>query len=59
MLKGLQALGFKPMVMPFAPNGKALHVHGFFKAFKRVAQKTHVKLRYFESLNSKSAQELL
>jgi len=36
-LKLLQALGFIPLVAPFKPNGKPLHVHGFLKAFAKAA----------------------
>jgi FAD/FMN-containing dehydrogenase/Fe-S oxidoreductase len=36
-LKLLQALGFNPMLAPFKPNGKPLHVHGFLKAFAKAA----------------------
>lgn len=40
----LQSLGFTPLVSPFFPNGKPLHVHGFRKAFTNTAQKTSEKL---------------
>ncbi|MGS2718460.1 D-2-hydroxyglutarate dehydrogenase YdiJ [Eionea flava] len=40
----LQSLGFTPLVAPFLPNGKPLHVHGFRKAFNRTAEKTSQKL---------------
>ncbi|UTA49156.1 FAD-binding oxidoreductase [Simiduia sp. 21SJ11W-1] len=33
----LQALGFKPLLAPFKPNGKPLHVHGFLAPFERAA----------------------
>jgi len=33
----MQALGFRPFVAPFRPNGKPLHVHGFLGAFTRAA----------------------
>ena len=36
----LKALGFTPLVAPFLPNGKPLHVHGFRKSFTKVATKT-------------------
>jgi Fe-S oxidoreductase len=36
-LKLLQTLGFTPLVAPFKPNGKPLHVHGFLKTFARAA----------------------
>ncbi|WP_108124609.1 FAD-binding and (Fe-S)-binding domain-containing protein [Saccharospirillum mangrovi] len=35
----LQKLGFRVWVMPYRANGKPLHVHGFLKAFTRVAQR--------------------
>ena len=38
-LDALQALGFKPWVAPYKANGKPLHVHGFRKAFNKVARK--------------------
>lgn len=34
----LKKLGFHPLVMPFQPNGKPLHVHGFHNAFARAAK---------------------
>ena len=33
----IQALGFRPWLAPYRPNGKALHVHGFLGPFGRVA----------------------
>lgn len=33
----MQAIGFRPFVAPFRPNGKPLHVHGFLGAFTRTA----------------------
>ncbi|MDO3386932.1 FAD-binding and (Fe-S)-binding domain-containing protein [Gilvimarinus sp. SDUM040013] len=36
-LKLLKILGFNPMLAPFKPNGKPLHVHGFLKAFRKAA----------------------
>ena len=41
----LNALGFNVMVAPFMPNGKPLHVHGFMKAFDKVASKNAAMLR--------------
>ena len=40
----LKQLGFTPMVAPFMPNGKPLHVHGFRKQFSKVANSTQQKL---------------
>lgn len=36
-LQLLKLLGFNPMLTPFKPNGKPLHVHGFLKAFRKAA----------------------
>ena len=35
----LQRLGFVPLVAPFKPNGKPLHVHGFLKTFQQAADR--------------------
>jgi FAD/FMN-containing dehydrogenase/Fe-S oxidoreductase len=35
----LHKMGFKPLVAPYKPNGKPLHVHGFLHKFNRVAKK--------------------
>lgn len=43
-IKLLQGLGFIPLVAPFYPNGKPLHVHGFRKAFGKTARQTASKL---------------
>ncbi len=40
----LKKLGFTPLVAPFYPNGKPLHVHGFRKAFTKTAIRTSNKL---------------
>jgi FAD/FMN-containing dehydrogenase/Fe-S oxidoreductase len=45
----LQSLGFTPLVSPFLPNGKPLHVHGFRKAFNNTAIKTSEKLNELAS----------
>ena len=37
LLDLIQALGFRPWLAPYRPNGKALHVHGFLGAFERIA----------------------
>lgn len=44
-LQLLQKLGFTPLVSPFFPNGKPLHVHGFRKAFTNTALNTGNKLK--------------
>lgn len=36
----IEKLGFKPVVLPFSPNGKAQHIKGFLQRFARTAQKT-------------------
>jgi FAD/FMN-containing dehydrogenase/Fe-S oxidoreductase len=41
----ISALGFKPYLMPFRPNGKPLHVLGRLKAFEKQARETGADLR--------------
>jgi FAD/FMN-containing dehydrogenase/Fe-S oxidoreductase len=41
----IKALGFKPLVAPFLPNGKPLHVHGFLGSFVRTASRNAEMLR--------------
>jgi (R)-2-hydroxyglutarate dehydrogenase len=41
----MQAMGFKPFMAPFRPNGKPLHVHGFLGAFVRTASRNVAMLR--------------
>ena len=41
----LQELGFRVWVMPYAPNGKPLHVHGFLHLFAWVAKRNQRKLQ--------------
>jgi FAD/FMN-containing dehydrogenase/Fe-S oxidoreductase len=43
------ALGFKPYLAAYLPNGKALHVNGFLGAFHRVAVNNAAKLRELAS----------
>ncbi len=45
----LQTLGFIPLVAPFKPNGKPLHVHGFLKTFEKTANNTAT---FLKSLNN-------
>jgi Fe-S oxidoreductase len=45
----LRALGFRPWLAPFLPNGKPLHVHGMLGAFARVAAKNAAMLRAMEA----------
>jgi Fe-S oxidoreductase len=41
----IQALGFRPWLAPYRPNGKALHVHGFLGPFERTASANASMLR--------------
>ncbi|WP_426533612.1 D-2-hydroxyglutarate dehydrogenase YdiJ [Bradyrhizobium sp. McL0615] len=41
------AIGFKPFIAPFRPNGKPQHVHGFLGAFTRAASRNAAMLRDF------------
>lgn len=41
----LFALGFKPWLVPYRPNGKPLHVHGFLARFAAVAGSNAAMLR--------------
>ena len=41
----MRAIGFRPFVAPFRPNGKPLHVHGFLGAFTRTASRNASMLR--------------
>jgi Fe-S oxidoreductase len=45
LLDLLTALGFRPWLAPFRPNGKPLHVHGFLGRFERVAARNAGMLR--------------
>lgn len=47
-LKLLKQLGFKPLLAPFRPNGKPLHVHGFRKSFARAAHENCKMLNNLE-----------
>lgn len=40
----MRAIGFKPFIAPFRPNGKPLHVHGFLGAFTRTASRNAAML---------------
>jgi FAD/FMN-containing dehydrogenase/Fe-S oxidoreductase len=46
----LRALGFSPHVMPYFENGKALHIKGFFRQFKRVVHENTALLRKVAAL---------
>lgn len=50
-LDALVALGLKPYVMPYLPNGKPLHVHGFQPAFANVARHQALCLRALSAFN--------
>ncbi|WP_198952673.1 MULTISPECIES: FAD-binding and (Fe-S)-binding domain-containing protein [unclassified Achromobacter] len=41
----LRRLGFQPLLAPYQPNGKPLHVHGFLGRFGRVARRNSARLR--------------
>lgn len=49
-IKCLKALGFKPLLAPYAANGKPLHVHGFLNTFKKVASNNAQMLKRFSNL---------
>ncbi len=36
----IEKLGYRPVLLPFSPNGKAQHVKGFLQRFARTAAKT-------------------
>ena len=36
----VERLGFRPVLLPFSPNGKAQHIKGFLNRFAKTAQKT-------------------
>ncbi|WP_100657480.1 FAD-binding and (Fe-S)-binding domain-containing protein [Alteromonas flava] len=44
------ALGLKPVLIPFTPNGKPQHVKGFLDRFARTAQKTAKLLNQLHTL---------
>ena len=50
LFKLLKLLEFEPSLMPFHPNGKPLHVHGFLGWFKRLAASNASKLRLIDEL---------
>ncbi|MDO6406179.1 D-2-hydroxyglutarate dehydrogenase YdiJ [Pantoea phytobeneficialis] len=39
-VKLIEKLGYRPVLLPFSPNGKAQHVKGFLQRFARTAEKT-------------------
>lgn len=44
-LRLLKQLDFHPLVAPFRANGKPLHVHGFLRQFRRVAEANAASLQ--------------
>lgn len=46
----LKTLGYEPIVLPYQINGKALHVKGFVRWFRRRAEKTAEFLREISDL---------
>jgi FAD/FMN-containing dehydrogenase/Fe-S oxidoreductase len=47
----LKLLEFEPSLMPFHPNGKPLHVHGFLGWFKRLGESNAKKLLQLGTLD--------
>lgn len=45
ILSLLKAMGFVPLLAPYSPNGKPLHVHGFLKQFNKVAARSAERLQ--------------
>ncbi len=37
----MEKLGFKSVLLPFSPNGKAQHINGFLTGFARTASHTY------------------
>lgn len=50
LIEALRTLGFNPVLAPYSPNGKPLHVHGFLAAFKRTATKNAKKIQRYNEL---------
>ncbi|MDW3025768.1 FAD-binding and (Fe-S)-binding domain-containing protein [Acinetobacter baumannii] len=40
----VHSLGIKPYILPYFPNGKPLHVHGFIKEFERLRNESSILL---------------
>lgn len=47
----VEKLGFKPVLLPFKPNGKAQHIKGFLRKFAVTAKKTSEFLNRVACLN--------
>ena len=41
----LVRLGYRPLVTPFQPNGKVLHVYGYLGRFEKVARTNGTELK--------------
>ncbi|GHE83070.1 D-2-hydroxyglutarate dehydrogenase YdiJ [Thalassotalea profundi] len=50
MMKLISKLGFKPVLLPFKPNGKPQHVKGFLKRFAKTAKNTSEFLNQLSQL---------
>lgn len=50
-VKLIEKLGYRPVLLPFSPNGKAQHVKGFLQRFARTAGKTAEFLNRIAKLN--------
>ncbi|WP_439891174.1 D-2-hydroxyglutarate dehydrogenase YdiJ [Ralstonia sp. 25C] len=48
-LRLIDQLGFQPLLAPYRPSGKPLHVHGLLDQFRRVAQKNAAMLKRLEA----------
>ncbi|WP_404343270.1 FAD-binding and (Fe-S)-binding domain-containing protein [Pseudoalteromonas mariniglutinosa] len=51
-IKVIKALGKKPMLLPFKPNGKAQHVKGFLNEFKLTAKNAAEFLNTLTEINA-------
>lgn len=45
LLRFLQAIGIKAYILPYFPNGKPLHVHGFLRRFQRLRKQNEILLQ--------------
>ncbi|EMH0135115.1 FAD-binding oxidoreductase [Proteus mirabilis] len=50
-IKLIEKIGFKPVLLPFSPNGKAQHIKGFLQQFSKTAQKTATMLNRVAQLS--------
>jgi Fe-S oxidoreductase len=50
-LNFVQGIGYYPVLLPFAPNGKPQHVKGFLKEFEKTAKSTAEFLNKASQLN--------